>query len=262
MDAEWPRRELAGAAASLFSSRHPSRIRGRGALSLALRACPSPVPGEGRDLRSRVACESKRVGGVREAVWVGACATEPAAPRPPSHGSAQASPTSRARPLARYGRGFALSGAGRGRRGRGQAMDSAPWRKPLQKGVEKPRHHGVIPRPGPPKACRAWTQAGPMDLARDAARPGRGSVVNAGSRRRHCDAAAAAVRLPRRATARPRLDPSALRSPVRPHGTVSSGLRMTPFATNISTDDWRCRDDPHDEIIVECLDKHITINAY
>jgi hypothetical protein len=32
------------------------RVRGRGALSLALRAGPSPVPGEGGGLRSRVAC--------------------------------------------------------------------------------------------------------------------------------------------------------------------------------------------------------------
>src|SRR3954465_14678827 len=76
--------------------------------------------------------------------------------------------------------------------------------------------------------------AGPRDLARDATRHGRGSVMNAGSRpsgrswgRRRCRAASAAGH------ARPWLDPSALRSPARPHGTVRSGLRMTPFWTDV-----------------------------
>src|SRR3954466_2074445 len=76
--------------------------------------------------------------------------------------------------------------------------------------------------------------AGPRDPARDDTRHGRGSVMNAGSPRpqlqsgsRRCRAASAAGH------ARPRLDPSALRSPARPHGTVRSGLRMTPFWSDV-----------------------------
>src|SRR3954447_6756397 len=94
--------------------------------------------------------------------------------------------------------------------------------------VEKTPHR-CHPEARPLKACSGADPGRAEGSGRGVARHGRGSVLDAGSPRSHlvsggrrCRAASAAGH------ACPRLDPSALRSPARPHGTVRSGLRMTP----------------------------------
>ena len=69
--------------------------------------------------------------------------------------------------------------------------------------------------------------------ARLAARPGRGSVANPDAATVIGTAAAAVlVRLPLRASWRPWVDPSALRSTVWTRGVVRPGLRMTRLGTD------------------------------